>query len=78
LSDAAAGRLSRVLLYSDADPVWGDFDPETLVVTTRADQEYGAVDLIDRLMATAYGTGAEIVLSDSKLGGNDLVAVRRF
>jgi hypothetical protein len=78
LSDAAAGRLSRVLLYGDADPVWGDFDPESLVVTTRADQEYGAVDLIDRLVATAYGTGAEIALSDSQLGGNDLVAVRRF
>jgi hypothetical protein len=78
LSDAAAGRLSRVLLHSDADPVWGDFDPESLVVNKHADQEYGAVDLIDRLVATSYGTGAEIVLSDSKLGGNDFVAVRRF
>jgi hypothetical protein len=78
LSDAAAGRLSRVLLHSDADPVWGDFDPESLVVNTCDDQEYGAVDLIDRLIATAYGTGAEIILSDSNLGGNDLVAVRRF
>lgn len=78
LSDAAVGRLSRVLLHIDIDPVWGDFDPGSLEVETRSGPEYGAVDLVDRLVATAYGTGAEIVLCDNKVGDNDLVAVRRF
>lgn len=78
LQDAVAGRISRVLLHADAEPVWGRFDKESLEIETHESQQFGDADLIDRIVAEGFETGAEIAIADSPLGDHEWVAIRRF
>lgn len=78
LGDAVSGRIASVVLYADAKPVWGRFDPASLHVETTDNPGLGDVDLVDRLVAEAVATGSEIVLIDSPPDGHDWIAIRRF
>lgn len=78
LGDAVSGRISRVVLFADVEPVWGRFDSTSLQAEMTDQPRFGDVDLIDRLVAESLATGAEIVLTDAPTGDHDLVAIRRF
>lgn len=78
LLEAASGRIHSVVLYADAEPVWGRFDAASLQVETTDRPEMGDVDLVDRLVAEAVATGSEVVVTDSLSGDHEWIAVRRF
>ncbi|CAN5824374.1 hypothetical protein BH23ACT4_BH23ACT4_14780 [soil metagenome] len=78
LGDAVSGRLSEIVLFADAEPVWGRFDPISLHAETTEEPGLGDSDLINRLVAESLATGAEIVLTDAPTDDHDLIAVRRF
>lgn len=78
LGDAVSGRISRVVLYADAEPVWGRFDPASLQASTTDQPGLDDVDLVDRLVAEAVATGSEIVLTDVPPGDYEWIAIRRF
>lgn len=78
LYGAVSGRFSHLYVRRDAPPIWGRFDAAELDAAAGSDPNVGAVDLLDRLVATARGTGAEVRLMDGDADGCDFVAVRRF
>lgn len=78
LSDAVSGRLSRLVLYEDTEPVWGRFDAASLQVEQTDQRGSGDVDLVDRLVAEAVATGAGIVLTETPVGDHEWIAIRRF
>lgn len=78
LRAAVTGRISQLLLNTDADPVWGRFDPENLELHTRTDQKPGDVDLVDRLAVHALESGAKVTVVPGGMDGKDLVAITRF
>lgn len=78
LGDAVSGRLSRVVLYADTEPVWVRFDPASPQVKTTGQPALGDVDLVDRLVAEAVATGAGIVLTEVPPGDHEWIAIRRF
>lgn len=78
LYGAISGRYSHLYVRRTAEPIWGRFDPNALDAAAGPDPGVGAVDLLDRLVATARGTGAEVRLMAESADGHDFVAVRRF
>lgn len=78
LSDAVSGRISKVVLFADTEPVWGRFDAVSLDAETTGEPSLGDVDLIDRLVVESLATGADVVVTDAPSGAHDLVAIRRF
>lgn len=75
---AVSGRLSHVYVRRDAEPVWGRFDAADLDAAAGPGHSVGSVDLLDRLLATARGTGAELRVMEGDADGFDFVGVRRF
>ncbi|MEX0757805.1 MAG: hypothetical protein WD532_02370 [Acidimicrobiia bacterium] len=75
---AVSGRLSHVYLRSDADPIWGRFDAPALDAAAVDERAVGTVDLLDRLVVTARGTGAAVLPMTGDADGCDFVGVRRF
>ncbi len=78
LTDAVSGRLSRLVLYEGAEPVWGRFDPASLQMEQTDQRGPGDVDLVDRLVAEAVATGAGIVVTETPVGDHEWIAIRRF
>ena len=78
LYGAVSGRLSHVYLRRDAKPVWGRFDAAAVDAAAGSERGVGSVDLLDRLVVTARGTGAELIAMDGDADGHDFVGVRRF
>jgi hypothetical protein len=78
LQAAVAGRISSLLIDEEADPVWGEFDPESLEISTHEKQELFDVDLLDRLAVHAMGTGAEVTTTEGPIDGHVFVATLRF
>ncbi len=78
LQAAVAGRISGLLIDEGADPVWGEFDPVSLEITVHEKQDLFDVDLLDRLVVHAMGTGAEITITEEPIDGHVFVAIPRF
>ena len=78
LEAAVTGRISTLVIHRDADPVWGTFDPASLMVSRHDQREEAEVDLLDRLVVHAMGTGAEVNTTDSPVEGHVFVAIPRF
>ncbi len=78
LEDALTGRLSKLFLHHDADPVWGRFDPESLEASAVDERVPGTVDLLDRLAVSALATGAEVQSLKAPVNKSGFVGVRRF
>lgn len=75
---AVSGRLSHVYVRNDADPIWGRFDAPTLDAAAVDARAVGTVDLLDRLVVTALGTGAAVLPMTGDADGCDFAGVRRF
>lgn len=78
LQAAVAGRISGLLIDEGADPVWGEFDPVSLEIAVHEKQDLLDVDLLDRLVVHAMGTGAEITITEEPIDGHVFVAIPRF
>jgi hypothetical protein len=78
LQAAVAGRISGLLIDEGADPVWGEFDPVSLEIAVHENQDLLDVDLLDRLVVHAMGTGAEITITEGPIDGHVFVAIPRF
>lgn len=78
LKAAVEGRLGEVVLYQHASPKWGRFDPASLEVTYHERQEFGSVDLLDRLCVHALHTGANVTVVDTPVNGHPFSAIPRY
>jgi len=78
LRAAVAGRISGLLIDDGADPVWGEFDPTSLEIALHEKKERFDVDLLDRLVVHAMGTGAEVTTTEGPIDGHIFVAIPRF
>ncbi len=76
LADAAAGRIEKVVLYRDADPIWAAESGNDL--TPQDERGHDSVDMIDRLAVRALTTGAKVTVVSTPIAGQQFVAVRRF
>jgi hypothetical protein len=75
---AVEGRLERLLIHRTATPVWGRLDEVAMEVEVHERQEAGDVDLLDRLVVWARGTGAEIVSTDTMIDDRPFAATFRY
>ena len=78
LQAAVAGRISGLLIDEGADPVWGEFDPTSLEIARHEKEELFDVDLLDRLVVHAMGTGAEVTTTEGPIDGHVFVAIPRY
>ena len=75
---AVSGRVSHLVIHREASPIWGSFDPSTLGVTTRDEQEVLDVDLLDRLVVHTMINGAAVTTTETPIDGYVFVATTRF
>lgn len=78
LEAAVGGRIASLVIDRDAEPLWGEFDPESLEITVHDKRGSFDVDLLDRLVVHAMSTGAEVSVSRGPVDGHPFVATTRF
>lgn len=78
LAAAISGRVRRLVIQRNADPVWGRMDESTLEVDIQDAQRPGDVDLLDRLVVWSRNNGAEIVSSETEIDDRAFIATFRY
>lgn len=78
LAAAISGRVGRLVVQRNADPVWGRLDESTLEVDVHDAQRPGDVDLLDRLVVWSRNKGAEIVSSETEIDDRAFIATFRY
>lgn len=78
LAAAISGRVGRLVIHRNADPVWGRLDESTLEVDVQDVQRPGDVDLLDRLVVWSRSKGAEIVSSETEIDDRAFIATLRY
>lgn len=78
LPEVMSGRVGKIMVHDQAEPVWGRFDESSFEVETHDRRRPGDVDLIDRLVVWAHSRGAEIVSSPDPIDGHVFAALYRY
>ena len=78
LPEAVSGRVGRVVIHRQADPVWGRLNEGTLEVDVHDEKRPGDVDLLDRLVVWSRSNGATVVSSETPVDDWPFIAVYRY
>lgn len=78
LEAAITGRVESLTMRSDADPVWGRLDLDSLKIEHVGAHEIGTVDLLDRLVAHAAMTGAHLHFLPDTVEGHTVIVDPRY
>jgi hypothetical protein len=73
-----SGRIATLLIDAGAAPIWGAFDPQLMRISRHKRQEPFSVDLLDRLVVKALGTGATVINTEKPIDGQPFVAILRY
>lgn len=78
LPAAVSGRVGEVVMWRQAEPVWGRLNESSLEVDVHEGRRAGDVDLLDRLVVWSRNKGASVVASESEIDDEAFIAVFRY
>jgi len=78
LESAAIGRVGRLVVVPNADPLWGTFDESSFEIVRHHERQHGDDDLADRLVALTLNHGGEVRPIDQPVDDRWFVAVPRY
>lgn len=78
LPAAVTGRVDRIVIDRNADPVWGRLNESSLEVDIHEEKRPGDVDLLDRLVVWSRNNGGTVVSSETEIDDRAFIATFRY